>query len=189
MRKEQSEKTRQLLLEVSLELFVHRGYAGTTVRDIAKRANVSPGLMFHYFPSKLAILEEHVKVVDYGITSVAALLHSGKPPLETFRAVATMILESFKNPYSKNLFLLANQVLSLEAIPISAKRRVSATKSLQASVPLIVLGQRKREIRKGDALALAVAFWGALQGIAEILVWNEDASIPDSESVTAILKA
>ena len=189
MRKEQSEKTRQLLLEVSLDLFVHRGYAGTTVRDIAKKAKVSPGLMFHYFPSKQAILEEHVRVVAYGIASVVALLDSGKQPLETFRAVATMILESFKDNYSKNLFLLANQVLSLESIPSAAKQMVSATKSLKASVPLIVLGQRRREIKKGDPLALAVAFWGALQGIAEVLVWNEDASIPEPEVVTSILKA
>ena len=49
-RQEESARTRQKLLEVSLELFVHKGYAGTTVRDIARKAKLSPGLMFHYFP-------------------------------------------------------------------------------------------------------------------------------------------
>ena len=85
MHKEQSELTRQRLLDASLELFVHRGYPGTSVRDIAKAAKVSPGLMFHYFPSKLAILEEHIKIVDRGITSVSDLLRSSKEPLEAFR--------------------------------------------------------------------------------------------------------
>jgi AcrR family transcriptional regulator len=189
MRKEQSELTRQRLLDASLELFVHRGYPGTSVRDIAKAAKVSPGLMFHYFPSKLALLEEHIEIVDRGITSVSDLLRSSKEPLEAFRTVATMILESLKDNYTRNLFLLANQVLSLESIPLVAKRRVSASKSIQTSVPLIVLGQRKHEIRKGDPLALAVAFWGALQGIPEVLVWNPDAPIPNPDDVVSILKA
>jgi AcrR family transcriptional regulator len=187
-RQEQSAKTRQTLLDVSLELFVHKGYAGTTVRDIAKKAKVSPGLMFHYFPSKQAILEEHAKTVDYGITSVVQLLASAEQPLETFRMVAKMILDDLRNDYSKHLFVLANQVLSLESIPGTAKRMVSAYRSIEASVPLIVSGQYRHEIKPADPLALAVGFWGALQGIAEVLVWNPNASIPDAEHVICMLK-
>src|SRR5262245_1157972 len=73
-RQQQSEATRRLLLEVSLELFVRHGYAGTTVRAIAKKAKISPGLMFHYFPSKQALLEEHVGVVERGIDEVVRKL-------------------------------------------------------------------------------------------------------------------
>ena len=39
-RAEARERTRELLLDVSLRLFVRRGYAGTTVRDIADAATV-----------------------------------------------------------------------------------------------------------------------------------------------------
>ena len=157
-------------------------------KRIAKKAKVSPGLMFHYFPSKQAILEEHAKTVNYGITSVVQLLASAEQPLETFRMVAKMILDDLRNDYSKHLFLLANQVLSLESIPGTAKRMVSASRSIEASVPLIVSGQYRHEIKQGDPLALAVGFWGALQGIAEVLVWNPNASIPDAEHVICILK-
>ena len=44
------------------------------------------------------------------------------------------------------------------------------------------------EIRAGDPGALAVAFWGALQGIAEVLVWNPDAAVPTADHVVAMLK-
>jgi AcrR family transcriptional regulator len=188
-RQEQSARTRQKLLEVSLELFVLKGYAGTTVRDIARKAKLSPGLMFHYFPSKQAILEEHAKSVDYGITFVVQMLTSAGQPLETFRRLARVILDSLRDDYSKHLFLLANQILSLESIPKAVKQRVSASRSIEASVPLVVVGQRRREIKQGDALALAIAFWGALQGIAEVLVWNPGASIPDAENIVCLLKA
>ncbi len=143
-------------MEVSLELFVRRGYAGATVRQIAAKAGISTGLMFHYFSSKQALLEEHIGVVEQGIHMVADRLGSAEASLATFKSVAEMILHSFEDRYSRNLFLLANQVLSLDSIPATVKRRVSATKSIRASVPVIVKGQRKGEIRRGDPLALAV---------------------------------
>jgi len=187
-RQRQSLETNQALLKVSLELFVRKGYAGTTVRDIAKAAKVSPGLMFHYFRSKDALLEAHVKLIAYGIDSVGQRLRCSTEPWDTFRSVAQEMLESLNDAYRKNLFLLANQVLSLESIPSAARRMVSKSKSIEASTSLIAMGQRRGEIRKGDPRALAVAFWGAIQGIAEILVWNPKAPIPDAEYVMGILK-
>lgn len=187
-RTEQSEETRQLLLDVSLGLFVHQGYAGTTVRDLAKAAGVSPGLMFHYFPSKQALLEEHVKTVVYGIASVADMLGSSTRPIETFHLIAKTILQSFEQKNSRYLFLLAGQVVSIDSIPLAIKKKVSVTKSIEASIPVIVAGQRKREIKKGDPLQLAITFWGALQGIAEILVWNDRAVAPEVECVMSILE-
>lgn len=186
-RQQQSETTRQALLDVSLELFIRRGYAGTTVRDIAKKAGISVGLMFHYFSSKQALLEAHIETVERGLDSVAAILNSSETSIDTFRQIADLILGSFQEPYGRNLFLLANQVLSLDSIPNAVKRRVSATKSLQASVPVIMRGQARGEIRSGDPLALAVAFWGALQGVAEVLVWNPKAPIPKAEHIISIL--
>ncbi|HKX26893.1 MAG TPA: helix-turn-helix domain-containing protein [Blastocatellia bacterium] len=186
---EQRQETTGRLLEVSLELFVRKGYAGTTARDIAERAHVSPGLMFHYFPSKQAILEEHAKAVAQGIELVVQLLVTGTEPLETLTTIAQMNLESFKESYSKNLFLLANQILLLESIPAAVKEMVSATKTLEASVPLIIAGQHRSEIKPGDPLALAVAFWGALQGIAEVLVSYPTAPIPRAEDVVDLLRA
>jgi TetR/AcrR family transcriptional regulator len=186
-RQRQSLETTRALLEVSLELFVRRGYAGTTVRDIARAAKVSPGLMFHYFPSKDALLQAHVKLIADGIQSVGHQLVSSTQPVDTFRAVAHATLESLNQAFSRNLFLLANQVLSLDSIPSAAKRMVSKSTTIEASATLIALGQRKGQIRKGNPLALAVAFWGAIQGVAEILIWNPGASVPDAEYVTRIL--
>jgi AcrR family transcriptional regulator len=167
---------------------VSRGYAGTTVRHIADAAGLSVGLMFHYFPTKQALLEAHARSIDGATAAVARQLAEGARPLETFAAVATIVLGSMRDPRSRDLFLLASQVLSLDSIPRPVKRLVSATRSVDASLPLIASGQRRGEIRPGDPKALAVAFWGALQGIAEILVWYPQASIPDAEAVVGLLR-
>ena len=177
------------MLAVSLQLFVRRSFAGTTVRDIAKGANLSPGLMFHYFDSKQALLEAHGRAVESAISSVVQLLEASTQPLETFRVIARMILESFQDEHSKNLFLLANQILTLDSIPATVRKMVSPSRSIAASIPVIVQGQRLNEIRNGDAQAMAVAFWGALQGVAEVLTWSPGATIPDPEQILCILKA
>jgi AcrR family transcriptional regulator len=51
------EDPRTHLLDAALRAFARRGYEGTSVRDIATEAQVAPGLLYHYFPSKQAVLE------------------------------------------------------------------------------------------------------------------------------------
>ena len=45
---------RQQLLELGLELFGEQTYDELSIDDIASRAGVSKGLLYHYFPSKRA---------------------------------------------------------------------------------------------------------------------------------------
>ena len=52
---QRSERSRQQILEAALELFSHRGYGATGVRDICEKAGVSRGNLYHHFPDKEAI--------------------------------------------------------------------------------------------------------------------------------------
>ena len=45
------ERRRQILL-VAADLFVQHGYSGTSIRDIARRAGLLPGSVYHYYPAK-----------------------------------------------------------------------------------------------------------------------------------------
>jgi AcrR family transcriptional regulator len=48
--------TRQRILEAAMELFRERGFAESTMREIATRAGVASGLAYYYFASKDAIV-------------------------------------------------------------------------------------------------------------------------------------
>ena len=50
-RAETSEETRQRLVEATFQLHSERGIAETSMRDIAERAGVSVGTVYHHFPS------------------------------------------------------------------------------------------------------------------------------------------
>ena len=52
----QGAATKQHLYGVAMRLISERGYEATTLRDIAKEARVSVGLLYRYFPSKQAVI-------------------------------------------------------------------------------------------------------------------------------------
>lgn len=64
-RRERAAARRDQLVGVTLELFVERGIERVTVADVASRAGVAPGLIYHYFGSKDGL--------------VAAVLESASP--------------------------------------------------------------------------------------------------------------
>jgi AcrR family transcriptional regulator len=77
------------VLLAALECFVERGYHGTTIRQIATRAGVSAPGLYHYFPSKLALLERLIDdtMDDLIATTETALAAAGADPVERFTAV------------------------------------------------------------------------------------------------------
>ncbi|WP_189710409.1 TetR/AcrR family transcriptional regulator [Streptomyces phaeofaciens] len=64
LRAAQKEMTRRLLLSTALELFEARGYAGTTVDDIAKAAGTTRVTFYAYFPSRTALMKALFEELD-----------------------------------------------------------------------------------------------------------------------------
>jgi AcrR family transcriptional regulator len=52
----QGAETRDRLYRTAMGLITRRGYEATTLREIAKEADVSVGLLYRYFPSKQAVM-------------------------------------------------------------------------------------------------------------------------------------
>jgi AcrR family transcriptional regulator len=52
----EGEATRRRLWETTLTLIGERGYAGTTLREVATQAGVSPALLYRYFPNKRSVV-------------------------------------------------------------------------------------------------------------------------------------
>ena len=52
----QGAAARERLYATAMQLIVERGYDATTLRDVARKANVSVGLLYRYFPSKQALV-------------------------------------------------------------------------------------------------------------------------------------
>lgn len=78
------ERKRARVLGAARRLFIERGYAATTTADVARRAGVSQGIVFHYFGSKEGLLA--AVAAEYGRGLAEAMFpargsrEAGAPP-------------------------------------------------------------------------------------------------------------
>lgn len=85
---------RRQILDRSAHLFASKGIATTTIREIADEVGVYSGALYHYFPSKEAIVTELIR--EY-IDDLSGRCHeiTARPqtPVERIEALALLALE------------------------------------------------------------------------------------------------
>jgi AcrR family transcriptional regulator len=81
---------RQEILDAALDLFADRGFQGTSVRDIARAVGVNEATLYHYFPSKAAILDANLDVLLEERREVFAVADDPKVPLDEVLYALTM---------------------------------------------------------------------------------------------------
>lgn len=65
------EESRERILQAALGLFSRQGYAGTSIRDIARAAKLSQGLMYNYYAGKEELLQA---IIARGMAEARAAL-------------------------------------------------------------------------------------------------------------------
>lgn len=76
-RLEYSESTRQALVDSAVHLFTRRGYAGTSLDEVAKRARVTKGALYHHFSGKQALFEAAFDAVESAVLTRLAEIVGG----------------------------------------------------------------------------------------------------------------
>jgi len=89
---------RRAILDAAVRVFARQGYHATRVSDIADEAGVAYGLVYHYFRSKEAVMNELFS------ERWSLLLAAGKqvmanedPPRKKLSAIAGFIIDSYRH--------------------------------------------------------------------------------------------
>ena len=189
VRREKREKRRQEILEIALDLFISKGYADTKISDIAQRAGMSMGLMFHYFESKAALYEELIRIGVSGPASVMTL--DTGDPLRFFETAAAGILTALRdNPFVAKMFVLMEQVNFRQDVSEAVKELLAENAvTLKKSVSLIEAGQIRGQIRPGNPEALSLLFWQTVSGVALHAALIPNAPIPEPEWIVDCIRS
>jgi AcrR family transcriptional regulator len=74
----QGAAAKQRLYEIAVKRMARHGYDMTTLRDVAKDAGVSVGLLYRYFPSKRAVIFALYDELSADYVTATAAMHAGK---------------------------------------------------------------------------------------------------------------
>jgi AcrR family transcriptional regulator len=166
LRERKRTRTRLMIQAEALRLFDQKGYAQTTVDEIADRAAISPRTFFRYFPTK-----EDVVMWDEYDPLVLELLDSrpnDEPVAETLRSV---IRETLSGLYESDPERLLVRVRLASTVPELRARFIDEqTHGVELLAPLLA---RKRGSRVDD-LSLQVIGSALLAAVSAALDrWQE----------------
>jgi len=139
---------RTRLLDAAVELFGEHGIAATTLREIARRAQVTPALLHYYFESKESLVQMILdeRVAPFVAVSVAPLREPSSSPRATLRQfLETHMRNIAANPWMPRLML--REVLSEGGSLRSRMQAQFAMTIAPKMLWLIASAQRKGEIR------------------------------------------
>ena len=140
------------VLRAAAHMFLTRGYAQTTVRDLAREVGILSGSIFHHFESKEEILEAvmtEVSTLNAGrMREVAAAVLQ---PLPRVRALIRCELDSIHGETSEAMTLLVSEWRSLGG---PAQERVLLARDRYEDVWLQALGAAADELLPIDAFVL-----------------------------------
>src|SRR5688500_16107382 len=74
----QGAAAKQRLYDIAVKRMTKHGYDLTTLRDVAKDAGVSVGLLYRYFPSKRAVIFALYDELSAGYVTTTAAMRPGK---------------------------------------------------------------------------------------------------------------
>lgn len=187
-KKEEQHKLRKWqILDIALNHFIRYGFYGTSTRKIAEEAGISSGLMFHYFPNKLALYEA---LVEIGCEKMTIDNDEGGSPMMFFEKQVDWFLSVVtQNNFASRMFVFMGLVaINAKDVSERAAQMIKEHDVEAMSVPYIVKGQELGEIRQGDPLTLSVLFYSSIQGFAETLVARDNLKLPEKEWFLAMLR-
>lgn len=186
-REMQKEKRYQQILAIALDEFITKGYYGTSTREIAKIAGISSGLMFHYFESKLALYEALIEIGCQEMGNWNPVVVND-PFMILKEAVESIFSAIESNPNFRKMFIFMDQAHRSYEISEKVNKRLSEQDIVTRTVPLIIKAQEAGQVKEGDARALSMAFWCAIQGIAQGKADAPEVVMPKADWVLDIIR-
>lgn len=185
-REEQKEQRYQLIITKALELFVKKGYRETKISDIAQAANMSTGLLFHYFESKEKLYEELVRMGVEG-TKTPEKIEADTPPEYFSKFLEVLFAYVKEQPWVGWMFVLMAQAWRGYGTPEHIRELARQVDQVEQSARIIAKGQEEGYFREGDPYALSNTFWCSVQGIMEKSAVMPDMPLPNTEWLLGIL--
>jgi AcrR family transcriptional regulator len=174
-RREGEDKRRQALIAATLALVSEGGAAVATVRAIAERAGVTPGLIRHYFGSKDQLIAAAYRQLMVGMIDDTAVVLTCAPS-DPHARLAAFVAASLRPPVvdrdsvTRWAFFIQETRRSTELLEIHRQTYLGFRDHLEALIAALPRLRSPTELRQ-----LAIACNALIDGL-----WLEGGTLPES---------
>ena len=161
------EEVKEKILDAARKIVAKEGFQGLSVRKITKLMDYSPGIIYHYFKNKEAIVEALVSE-GYGriLATVATVSREeSSPEAEIKERFTKYIKAALAAPEEYKAFLLNDNPAVLEKTPLLTKGIMERSRTLQALGKGIRKGIEMGRFTPCDPELTAQVLWTAAFGL------------------------
>jgi TetR/AcrR family transcriptional repressor of uid operon len=186
------DEKRQEILAAATRCIGRDGFRGASTADICKEAGISPGHLYHYFPSKEAIL---TALAEAGMEKLAARfaeMMQGDDALGALIAEIDRHKDKKRDPQHRamNRMLLEMMVEAGRNPAIAKIMRKNSAMVLGLLQDFIESGQLRGQIDPGlDSSVAAGMILSVMDGMRTLVIRNPDAEIAASLDMLQVLMA
>lgn len=176
--------SRAVVLEMSARLFNRRGFDRTSMNDIAHALGVTKPSLYHYFPSKDAILLASIEEAgDVFEEKLRGVLSEARPAFAQLREVMLLYAQGMRSDVFRALVLADERALSKtgRGLVIKAKRRIN-----EAVENLIRRAAEDGAIEVMDPRLASYAIFGMYNWMA---VWRRDDWENNTDAIEAAFES
>lgn len=150
---------RSKILAAALDMVAEGGWQNAQMARVARRAGVSVGSVYRYFPSKAALFSEVLATVSTRETGVLAQIAEtdAKPAFRLRRALSTFVSRALQGRRMAYAMIAEPCEPGIDATKVEWRRRLSET-----FLKIVEDGQRTGDFYSGDPLTATACLAGAL---------------------------
>jgi AcrR family transcriptional regulator len=159
-RAEQAARTRERIVDAAVELFTQRGTQGTTMNEVARVADVSPGTVLNHFATPALLLEAVVARVMANIQLPDRSIFAGTKSLTARIGVLTASMFAFYERTSDWFDLIGAE---LSENPVLARAEADFWRSMRRLYAEALAGTDDAVLAKTTTGLVHPATFGALR--------------------------
>jgi AcrR family transcriptional regulator len=166
------------ILAAARAAFAEHGYSGTTVRAVARAADVDPALVFHYYGSKQNLLDVATTPPPSFLDQIVVAWQT--PPAELGRELVRQMLQNWQNPEHEPI---------LRAVMQIAGNEPAIREKLRQMIERSIMGPSAQSLSEDERTLRSGLIAAQLMGLAFMrYVWKIEplASLDDDAVVAAV---
>lgn len=165
------EVSRERVIDAAAKIFAERDYAGTTMREVAKRVGFRAASLYYHYPSKEDLIEAVLAIGMNALSESLNLALAALPPTATARdRIETAMFAHLECVVRLEDYSLASR-RAIGQVPSHVRRRLVAMRDAYSEVWLELLEQARAEGQLRDDVDIHLARMFILGALNSVLDW------------------